>query len=203
MRSFIDMNYYANKKGWVESIVGPMFAGKTEELIRRVKRMDYAKKHYLVFKPTIDTRYSKTEIVSHNKKALSAISISHGSDIKRYLKKDTQAIVIDEVQFFDDSLVKYVKELAEQGYRVICAGLDTDFRGEPFGVVGPILAISDSVTKLTAICSVCGEEATKTQRIINGKPAYYNDPIILVGEKESYEARCRCCHTVLMGNEND
>ena len=197
------MNYYNGKKGWVEAIVGPMFAGKTEELIRRVKRMDYAKKQYMIFKPAIDNRYSKTEIVSHNKKALKAISISHGSDIKRQLKKDTQAIVIDEVQFFDESLVKYAKELAEQGYRVICAGLDTDFRGEPFGIVGPILAISEKVTKLTAICSVCGEEATRTQRIINGMPAYYNDPVILVGEKESYEARCRCCHTVLMGNEND
>ncbi len=197
------MNYYNGKKGWVEAIVGPMFAGKTEELIRRVKRMDYAKKQYIIFKPAIDNRYSKTEIVSHNKKALKAISISHGSDIKRHLKKDTQAIVIDEVQFFDESLVKYAKELAELGYRVICAGLDTDFRGEPFGIVGPILAISEKVTKLTAICSVCGEEATKTQRIINGMPAYYNDPVILVGEKESYEARCRCCHTVLMGNEND
>ena len=195
------MEYFAGKKGWVEVIVGPMFAGKTEELIRRVKRMDYAKKNYLVFKPAIDTRYSKNEIVSHNKKALKAISISHGSDIKRHLKKDTQAIVIDELQFFDDSLLKYVKDLADQGYRVICAGLDTDFRGEPFGVVGPILAISEQVTKLTAICCCCGAEATKTQRIIEGQPAYYDDPTILVGEKESYEARCRCCHTVLFRNE--
>ncbi|MGM9969266.1 MAG: thymidine kinase [Anaeroplasma sp.] len=195
------MNYYADKKGWVEAIVGPMFAGKTEELIRRVKRMDYARKKYMIFKPAIDNRYSKTEIVSHNMKALNAISISHGSDIKRHLKKDTQAIVIDEVQFFDDSLIKYVKELADEGYRVICAGLDTDFRGEPFGVVGPIMAISEKVTKLTAICSVCGEEATRTQRIINGQPAFYDDPTILVGEKESYEARCRCCHIVLSSNE--
>lgn len=195
------MNYYADKKGWVETIVGPMFAGKTEELIRRVKRMEYAKKKYMIFKPAIDNRYSQNEIVSHNKKSLEAISIRHGSDIKRHLKRSTQAVVIDEVQFFDDSLIKYVKELADKGYRVICAGLDTDFRGEPFGVVGPIMAISERVTKLTAICSVCGEDATRTQRIIGGNPAYYNDPIILVGEKESYEARCRCCHIVLQGNE--
>ena len=191
------MNYYEGKRGWVEAIVGPMFAGKTEELIRRVKRMDYAKKHYMIFKPAIDNRYSTTEIVSHNKKALQAISISHGSDIRRHLKKETQAIVIDEVQFFDESLVKYIMEFAEEGYRVICAGLDTDFRGEPFGIVGPILAISEQVTKLTAICSVCGENATRTQRIIDGKPAYYDDPIILVGANDSYEARCRCCHKVL------
>ena len=191
------MNYYNGKKGWVEAIVGPMFAGKTEELIRRVKRMDYAKKQYMIFKPAIDNRYSKTEIVSHNKKALKAISISHGSDIKRHLKKDTQAIVIDEVQFFDESLVKYAKELAELGYRVICAGLDTDFRGEPFGVIAPLLAIAENITKLTAICSVCGSEATKTQRIIDGIPAFYDDPTILVGANDSYEARCRCCHEVL------
>ena len=195
------MNYYEGKKGWVEAIVGPMFAGKTEELIRRVKRMQYAKKNYMIFKPAIDNRYSTTEIVSHNKKALEAISISHGSDIRRHLKKNTQAIVIDEVQFFDESLVKYIQEFASEGYRIICAGLDTDFRGEPFGVVGPILAISETVTKLTAICQVCGENATRTQRIIDGKPAYYDDPIILVGANDSYEARCRCCHKVLYRDE--
>ncbi len=192
------MKYYANKKGWVEVITGPMFAGKTEELIRRVKRMEYAKKHYIIFKPAIDNRYSQTEVVSHNKKAIEAINISHGSDIRRHLKKNTQAIVIDEIQFFDASLLKYVKEFAEEGYRVICAGLDTDFRGEPFGVVGPLMAIAENVTKLTAICNVCGEEATKTQRIIDGMPAYYDDPTILVGANDSYEARCRCCHEVLI-----
>ncbi len=191
------MNYYDNKKGWIEVITGPMFAGKTEELIRRVKRMEYAKKNYMIFKPAIDTRYSKNEVVSHNKKTLNAISISHGSDIKRHLKDDTQAIVIDEVQFFDESLLKYVMDFADNGYRVICAGLDTDFRGEPFGVVGPLMAVSESVTKLTAICCVCGEEATRTQRIIDGKPAFYDDPIILVGANDSYEARCRCCHQVI------
>ncbi len=197
------MNYKGNEKGWVETIVGPMYAGKTEELIRRIKRMEYAHKNYIIFKPNIDDRYSDCEIVSHNKKAMKAIGIDHGSEIKRHLKKDVQAVVIDEVQFFDKSLVKYLKELADNGYRVICAGLDTDFRGLPFGPIGDIMAISESVTKLTAICSCCGEPATKTQRIINGKPAYYNDPIILVGEKESYEARCRNCHIVLTGNEED
>lgn len=193
----MNMNYYDSKKGWIEVIAGPMFAGKTEELIRRVKRMEYAKKNYMIFKPAIDTRYSKNEVVSHNKKTLNAISISHGSDIKRHLKDDTQAIVIDEVQFFDESLLKYVMDFADNGYRVICAGLDTDFRGEPFGVVGPLMAVSESVTKLTAICCVCGEEATRTQRIIDGKPAFYDDPIILVGANDSYEARCRCCHQVI------
>lgn len=195
------MNYYEGKKGWVEVISGPMFAGKTEELIRRVKRMEYAKKNYLIFKPAIDIRYSKTEVVSHNKKTVKAISISHGSDIKRHLKSNTQAVVIDEVQFFDDSLLHYVKELADEGYRVICAGLDTDFRGEPFGVIGPIMALAEQVTKLTAICCVCGAEATKTQRIIDGKPAFYDDPTILVGANDSYEARCKCCHEVLFSDK--
>ena len=189
------------KLGQIEIICGPMFAGKTEELIRRVKRMEFAKKNYLVFKPSIDIRYSKTEVVSHNKKALKAISISHGSDIMRHLKPNTQAIVIDEAQFFDDSLVKYVCKYANMGYRVICAGLDTDFRGEPFGVMGSLLAVAEQVTKLTAICCVCGNEATKTQRIIEGQPAYYNDPVILVGANDSYESRCRCCHVVLGQDE--
>lgn len=195
------MNYYEGQKGWVESIVGPMFAGKTEELLRRIKRMEYAHKNYIVFKPAIDNRYSTSEVVSHNKKSTKAVSISHGSEMKRYLTPQIQAVVIDEVQFFDATFIQYVMELANQGYRVICAGLDMDFRGEPFGVIGSILAVSESVTKLTAICSCCGADATKTQRIINGQPAYYNDPIILVGEKESYEARCRTCHIVLHGNE--
>ncbi len=192
------MNYYVGKKGWIEVITGPMFAGKTEELIRRVKRMDFAKKQYVIFKPSIDNRYSKSEVVSHNKKALQAINISHGSDIQRHLKKDTQAIVIDEVQFFDESLLKYVQDFAQKGYRVICAGLDTDFRGEPFGVIGSIMAVAENVTKLTAICSICGAEATRTQRIIDGVPAYYDDPTILVGANDSYEARCRTCHEVLI-----
>lgn len=195
------MNYYEGKKGWVEAIVGPMFAGKTEELIRRIKRMEYAHKNYIVFKPAIDNRYSISEVVSHNKKSVKAIPISHGSEMKRFITPQIQAVVIDEVQFFDATFIKYVMELADKGYRVICGGLDTDFRGEPFGVVGPILAVAEQVTKLTAICSVCGAEATRTQRIIEGQPAFYDDPVILVGEKESYEARCRCCHTVIRSNE--
>ena len=196
------MNYYEGKKGWIEAIVGPMFAGKTEELIRRVRRMDYAHKNYMVFKPVIDNRYSYTDVVSHNKKSVKAIAIKNGEELWKNIKPETQCIVIDEVQFFDESFFKDIVELANRGYRVICGGLDTDFRGEPFGIIGSILSVAEDVMKLTAICVVCGSEATKTQRIINGKPAYYDDPIILVGEKESYEARCRNCHIVLKRNEN-
>lgn len=195
------MNYYEGKKGWIEAIVGPMYAGKTEELIRETRRMEYAHKKYVVFKPTIDDRYSLSQVVSHNKRAVDAIAVNSSVEMEQFLTPDIQAIVIDEVQFFDKAFAKYIVELAERGYRVICAGLDTDFRGEPFGIIGPILAVAESVKKLTAICTVCGAEATKTQRIINGKPAHYNDPIILVGEKESYEARCRCCHVVLKDDE--
>jgi len=191
------MNYYEGKKGWVEVITGPMFAGKTEELIRRVKRMDYAKKNYVIFKPVIDNRYSEDEVVSHSKKKASAINIQHGSEIKRNLKKNTQAIVIDEVQFFDESLIDYVQEFADLGYRVICAGLDTDFKAEPFIVTSKLMAIAEDVTKLNAICMKCGGLATRTQRIIDGLPAYYDDPVILVGANDSYEARCRTCHEVL------
>jgi thymidine kinase len=195
------MNYIEGKKGWIEAIVGPMYSGKTEELIKRCKRMEYSGKKYQIFKPSIDTRYSTDEIVTHNKVHMPCQSVNHGSDIKRYIKDDTQAIVLDEIQFFDPSLIKALKELSEQGYRIIVAGLDTDFRGEPFGVASQILALADKVDKLTAICLCCGKEATRTQRIIDGKPAFYNDPTILVGEKESYQPRCRDCHIVLNNND--
>jgi thymidine kinase len=191
------MNYYEGKKGWIEAIVGPMLAGKTEELFRRVRRMDYAHKNYMVFKPVIDNRYSFTDVVSHNKKSVHAVAIRNASDLRASLKLETQAIVIDEGQFFDPSFFNDIVALANEGYRIICGGLDTDFRGERFGIIGSILAVAEDVMKITAICVCCGDEATKTQRIINGKPAYYDDPNILVGEKESYEARCRCCYTVL------
>ena len=196
------MNYEEGMKGSIEVIVGPMFAGKTEELIRRIRRMDYAHKKYVVFKPLIDNRYSMNEVVSHNKRAVCAIPVSGVSEMIEHIKPDTQAIVIDEVQFFSEEVIKFISDLADSGHRVICGGLDMDFRGEPFGIIGPILAIAESVTKLTAICTICGKEATRTQRIIGEKLAYYDDPIILVGEKESYEARCRCHHVVLYKDEN-
>ena len=190
------MNYYVGKPGWIEVICGPMFAGKTEELIRRVIRMDYAKKKYIIFKPTIDNRYSESEVVSHNKRKVNAVCVTSSNEIDKYLTEDYEAVIIDEVQFFDDNVVDKAHELAEKGLRVIVGGLDTDFRGVPFDNVAQLLARAEKVTKLTAICVCCGDEATKTQRIINGMPAKFDDPIILVGEKESYESRCRKCHVV-------
>lgn len=193
------MYYSENKIGKIEVICGPMFAGKTEELIRRVKRMEYAKKKYLVFKPNIDNRYSTCEVVSHNKKRTNAINIdiNNPNMVSKYITEDISALVFDEVQFFNESLLNIVKDYASRGLRIICAGLDKDFLGNPFGIMPNLLALADEVTKLTAICMVCGEEATETQRIIDGHPAYDDDDVVLIGATESYEARCRKCHIVL------
>ena len=191
------MNYYEGKKGWIEVICGPMFSGKTEALLKIIERMDLAKKKYIIFKPKIDTRYSINQLVSHNQKTIEATNISHGSDISRHIKDCHQAIVIDEAQFFDKSLVKYLQEYSQKGLRIIVAGLDKDFKCDPFGPMGDILAIADKVTKLTAVCQVCGCEATRTQRIIDGEPAHFYDPQILVGTDDKYEARCKDCHIVI------
>ena len=184
--------------GWLEVICGSMFAGKTEELLRRIKRIEYAKKDYLLFKPRIDNRYSIDEVVSHNDNRANSILISSAHELVEKLPKVLPyCIAIDEVQFFDNDLVDVIQSLANKGVRVIVAGLDCDFRGEPFGIMPELLARAEEVTKLHAICQVCGSLASRTQRLINGKPANYNDPIILVGAKEQYEARCRQCHVVL------
>ena len=183
--------------GYIEVITGPMFAGKTEELIRRIKRLEYAKKNIVVLKPTIDKRYSIDEIVSHSNLRTKSYTISSSSEIMKYVYDDTYAVIIDEVQFLDMETPNVLNELANQGKRVIVSGLDKDFRGEPFGNMPSILAMAESVTKLTAICVKCGENATCTQRIINGLPARYTDEIVLVGAKESYEPRCRKCHEVI------
>jgi thymidine kinase len=186
-----------NRLGWIEVICGPMFAGKSEELIRRVKRLEYAKKKMLVFKPSMDNRYSETEVVSHSQLKTKSIAIKESKDILKYISPGCYAVAIDEVQFLDDFIMDVASSLAASGIRVILAGLDTDFRGEPFDVLGKLVTVAEYVTKLTAICVVCGAPATKTQRIINGKPAHYSDPIIQVGASESYEPRCRHCHEVV------
>ena len=187
------------KAGWIEVICGCMYAGKTEELLRRVRRIEYAKKDVIVFKPLIDNRYSNDEVVSHNNTSTKSLNIKKSMDIYNYIDLDNlpYAIVIDEVQFMDEKIVDVCEDLANRGVRVIAAGLDKDFRGEPFGIMPELLARAELVTKLNAICQVCGGLATRTQRIINGKPAKYNDPVIMVGAKEQYEARCRHCHVVL------
>ncbi|MDR4969153.1 MAG: thymidine kinase, partial [Acholeplasmataceae bacterium] len=172
------------------------FAGKTEELIRRIKRLEYAKQHVLVFKPKIDTRYNVGEIVSHNLSKKPSIIIDKSLEIYDYVKDNTDAVVIDEVQFFDNDIINITEDLADRGIRVIVGGLDRNFRGEPFGPMPELLARAEFVTKLTAICVKSGLPATRTQRIINGKPAEYSDPTILVGANESYEPRSRHYHEV-------
>ncbi len=186
-----------DKRGSVEVICGPMFAGKTEELIRRIKRLYYANKNVLVLKPRIDSRYSLDEIVSHANSRVKSVLIDKSSDILSHVTKKIDTVVIDEVQFLDKEVASIVGILADNGMQVICAGLDLDFRGEPFGVMPELMARAEKVTKLTAICVKCGQEATRTQRIINGVAASYDDPLILVGAVEAYESRCRFCHDVI------
>ena len=182
--------------GYIEVVIGPMYSGKSEELIRRLKRAKIAKQNVVVFKPVIDDRYSKEDVVSHSGYTINAIPIKDSSEINKYINEDTQVVVIDEVQFFDDEIVDMAIELADKGIRVIAAGLDMDFKGEPFGPTPRLLAVAEFVDKIQAICSVCGQPATRSQRLINGEPAKYDEPIIQVGAVESYEARCRKCHVV-------
>ena len=182
--------------GYIETVIGPMYSGKSEELIRRLKRAKIAKQNIVVFKPQIDDRYSKEDVVSHSGDSIKAIPISDSNQIYDHIDEKTQVVGIDEVQFFNSKIVDVCIDLADQGIRVIAAGLDMDFKGEAFGPTPRLLAVSEFVDKIQAICSVCGQPATRSQRLINGKPARYNDPIIQVGAVESYEARCRKCHVV-------
>lgn len=181
---------------WLEVIVGSMFSGKSEELIRRVKRATIAKQKVLVFKPILDHRYGVEKVSAHNGASIACVPVHKPEDILDLVLADTQVVAIDEIQFFDASVVQVCQKLVKRGKRVIAAGLDQDFRGEPFGVVPVLLALSEEVTKLNAICVVCGRPASRTQRLINGEPANYNDPIILIGATENYEARCNQCHEV-------
>jgi len=182
--------------GHVEVICGSMFSGKTEELIRRLRRACIARKSVQVFTPAIDNRYGTTRVASHNGLDFEAVPVERASDIMQHVKPETTVVAIDEAQFFDDQIVAVAERLADSGRRVIVAGLDMDFRGEPFGPMPALICRADEVQKLHAICMVCGEEANRTQRLVNGAPAHYDDPIILVGAAESYEARCRQHHSV-------
>ena len=191
--------YRTYNPGWIEVICGCMFAGKTEELIKRIKVLQYAKKNVVAIKPTIDNRYSDDMIASHAGSLMKCICVDiHDLQTIANLidDKKVDVVVIEEVQFFDEGIVEICELLAKNKKRVIVAGLDTDFRGEPFPIMASLLAKAEFITKLSAVCMVCGAPATKTQRLINGKPAKYSDPIVLVGASECYEARCRTCHKV-------
>lgn len=190
------MMYHQYKAGWLEVISGCMFAGKTEELIRRINVLSYAKKNIKVFKPAIDNRYSNTKVVSHAGSSVDSIVVAKARDILTHVDESVDVVAIDEVQFFDKDIVAVCDQLANDGKRVMVAGLDMDFRGEPFNVMPILITSAEFVTKLTAVCTTCGAPATRTQRLVNGEAASYHDPIILVGASESYEARCRHCHLV-------
>ncbi|WP_424949561.1 thymidine kinase [Deinococcus sp.] len=191
--------------GHLEVIVGPMFSGKSEELIRRIGRAVIARQRVAVFKPAIDDRYHHTHVASHAGRVLGAVAVSSTAQARRLLggrgdlldageQTLPDVVGFDEAQFFDPGLVPLALELADMGVRVVLAGLDLDFRGEPFGVMPELLSRAESVEKLTAICVVCGAPATRTQRLIGGQPARRSDPVVMVGAAESYEARCRVHH---------
>jgi thymidine kinase len=188
--------YNKPNSGWIEVICGSMFCGKTEELIRRVRRAQIARQKVQVFKPAIDTRYADREVTSHNGMQVAAVSVADTAQVRSLIESDTTVVALDEVQFFGEDVIDLCDELASQGTRVIVAGLDMDFRGEPFGPVPTLMARAERVDKLQAICVVCGGPASRTQRLIDGQPAAYDDPVILVGASEVYEARCRGCHII-------
>ena len=185
--------------GRVEIICGSMFCGKTEELIRRVKRAVIARQKVQVFKHSLDSRYAEGEIASHSGQFFHAIPVQQATEIIGGIVEGTTVVAIDEVQFFENDVIDVVETLAARGLRVIVAGLDMDFRGEPFGPIPELMCRAEDVVKLHAICIVCGEAASRTQRLVNGQPARYDDPVIMVGAQEKYEARCRKHHLVPRG----
>ena len=180
--------------GWIEVIAGVMFSGKSEELIRRVRRAIIARKRVQVFKSHLDARYAGIySVSSHDGRTVEAIPADNASQIAVKIDPMANVIAIDEAQFLDDAIVPLVTSLAGRGRRVIIAGTDTDFRGEPFGSMPALMAVAEVVDKLHAICVLCGGPASRNQRLISGKPAPYDSPTIMVGSTESYEARCRMC----------
>jgi thymidine kinase len=189
--------YHGTRPGWIEVVAGVMFSGKSEELLRRVRRAVLAKRKVQLFKSHIDDRYKGIYAVStHDGVAAEAQPVNSAADIVRSTRIETTVIAIDEAQFLDEGIVEVATMLANRGVRVILAGTDTDFRGKPFGAMPELMAVAEIVDKLHAICVICGDPACRNQRLINGRPALYGSPTIMVGGSESYEARCRHCHSV-------
>jgi thymidine kinase len=193
----------APRHGTIEVVAGVMFSGKSEELIRRVRRAIIARRTVQVFKSHLDARYAGLfHVSSHDGREVEAVPVDSAAEIFRQVRSDTEIVAIDEAQFLDEEIVTVVTALAERGVRVILAGTDTDFRGEPFGMMGQLMAVAEEVTKLRAICVVCGDLACRNQRLVDGKPARWDSPIVMVGGRESYEARCRHCHRVPRRDED-
>jgi len=188
--------FIRGQMGWIEVVTGSMFSGKSEELIRRVKRAQIARQRVQVFYNALDTRYGPERVSSHSGSQLDAAPVADADSIARAVNPDTQVVAIDEEQFFGEDLAALCNRLADEGRRVIVAGLDMDFRGVPFGPMPALLALAEEVTKLRAICVVCGAQASRKQRLLDGEPAAFEEPIIQVGASENYEARCRACHRV-------
>lgn len=182
--------------GSIEVITGSMFCGKTDELIRRLRRATIARQKVQVFKPAIDNRYAVEKVTSHAGGEYNAKPVQTARELRNWLEDTTTVVGIDEAQFFDEEIIQVCQELADRGMRVIVAGLDTDFRGEPFGPMPFLMAKAEVVDKLHAICMVCGEPASRTQRLVDGAPARFGDPVVIVGASELYEARCRLHHEV-------
>jgi thymidine kinase len=189
--------YHGDGHGWIEVITGVMFSGKSEELIRRVRRALIAKRRVQVFKSALDDRYAGVRTISsHAGSDVEAVPVRSSAEVAEKVVPGTQVVAIDEVQFLDAGIVDVMSALADRGVRVIAAGIDMDFRGEPFGPMPLVLTVAETVDKLHAICVVCGNPATRNQRLVNGEPAPYEGPTIQVGGHEAYEARCRGCHDV-------
>ena len=183
-------------EGWIEVVSGVMFSGKSEELLRRVRRALIAKKQVQVFTSSLDDRYGGERLSSHDGTNIEAIPVRSAREIRDLTSPETDVVGIDEVQFLDAEIIPVVRWLAERRIRVIVAGTDMDFRGEPFGPMGELMAIAEVVDKLHAICVKCGDLATRNQRLVDGEPAPAEGPVIQVGGAETYEARCRDCHEV-------
>jgi thymidine kinase len=195
--------YTSTRQGWIEVITGVMFSGKSEELLRRVRRATIARKKVQVFKSHLDDRYGGVHAVaSHDGRAAEAIPVDSSAEIARQVSSLADVIAIDEAQFLDHGVITLATRLAGNGVRMIIAGTDTDFRGEPFGPMGDLMAVGELVDKLHAICVICGNPASRNQRLIGGRPARYDSPTIMVGGSESYEARCRHCHQVPRSDED-
>jgi len=191
------------RAGWIEVIAGVMFSGKSEELIRRVRRAIIARKKVQVFKSHLDDRYHGVfSIASHDGRTVEAAPVDSSMQIAQQVNPLADVVAIDEAQFLDAGVVELVTSLAGRGIRVIIAGTDTDFRGEPFGAMPQLMAVAEMVDKLHAICVICGGPASRNQRLLGGKPARYDSPTIMVGGRESYEARCRHCHQVPRRDED-
>lgn len=188
---------YAGRGGWIEVVSGVMFSGKSEEMLRRVRRALLARKQVQVFKSHLDDRYGGLQVVStHDGRLLESEPIQSAVEVMERLRRGTEVVAVDEVQFLDRGIVDVANALADAGIRVIVAGTDMDFRGQPFGPMAHLLAVAERIDKLQAICVRCGALATRNQRLIDGRPAPAEGPIIMVGALESYEARCRACHEV-------